>query len=114
MEEASEVRTSKLLRRIEVLNVIGNVAPMLGLLGTVYGMIKVFSTIVEEGDMPDASQLANGVGIALVTTFWGLVVAIPALAAYAVIRTRIDSLTSHTMAIAQEAVSTFRPTAKKI
>ena len=114
MEEASDVRTSKLLRKIEVLNVIGNVAPMLGLLGTVYGMIMVFSKIVQEGDMPDASQLANGVGIALVTTFWGLVVAIPALAAYAVIRTRIDSLTSHTMTIAQEAVSTFRPGAKKI
>ncbi len=113
MEEASEERTTKLLRKIELLNVIGNVAPMMGLLGTVYGMIKVFSKIVQAGGMPDASQLADGVGTALVTTFWGLVVAIPALSVYAVMRNRIDALSSEAMTIAQETISTFRPGAKK-
>ncbi len=113
MEEASEERTTKLLRKIELLNVIGNVSPMMGLLGTVYGMIMVFSKIVDVGGMPDAKDLAGGVGTALVTTFWGLIVAIPALAVYAVMRNKIDALSSEAMTIAQETISTFRPGAKK-
>lgn len=112
MEEASEERTTKLLRKIELLNVIGNVSPMVGLLGTVYGMIMVFSEIVQAEGMPDATKLAGGVGTALVTTFWGLIVAIPALAVYAVMRNRIDALSSETMTIAQETISAFRPGAK--
>ena len=113
MEEASEERTTKLLRKIELLNVIGNVSPMVGLLGTVYGMIGVFSEIVDVGGMPDAKDLAGGVGTALVTTFWGLVVAIPALAVYAVMRNRIDALSSEAMTVAQETILNFRPGAKK-
>lgn len=113
MEEASEERTTKLLRKIELLNVVGNVAPMLGLLGTVYGMIKVFSRIVAAGGMPQPEQLAEGVGIALVTTFWGLVVAIPALAVYAFLRNRIDGLSSEAVMASQEAISTFRPAPKR-
>ena len=62
---------------------------------------------------PNPSDLAEGVGIALVTTFWGLVVAIPALAVYAVMRNRIDSLSSEVVMTAQEVISTFRPSAKK-
>lgn len=113
MEEASEERTTKLLRKIELLNVIGNVSPMLGLLGTVYGMIRAFSEIVREQGMPEASKLAGSVGIALVTTFWGLVVAIPALAVYAVMRNRIDALSSETMMTSQEMLSAFRPAPKR-
>jgi len=113
MEEAGEERTSKLLRKIELLNIIGNVAPMLGLLGTVYGMIIAFSTIVREGDMPKPGVLAEGIGIALVTTFWGLVVAIPALAVYAFIRNRIDAVSGEAMLVAQDVISTFRPGRKK-
>jgi len=113
MEEAAEERTTKLLRKIEILNVIGNVAPMLGLLGTVYGMILAFSEIVEAKGMPAPDKLAESVGIALVTTFWGLIVAIPALAVYATIRNRIDALSSEAMTVSQEIISTFRPGAKK-
>ncbi len=113
MEEAADERSSKLLRKIEMLNVIGNVAPMLGLLGTVYGMIMVFSKIVEADDMPPPAVLAGGVGIALVTTFWGLVVAIPALAVYAIMRNRIDALSSEAITLAQESISAFRPAPKK-
>lgn len=113
MEEAAEERTTKLLRKIELLNVIGNVSPMMGLLGTVYGMIRAFSKIVEYGGTPDPSVLADSVGIALVTTFWGLIVAIPALAVYAIMRNRIDALTSEAMMIAQEMISTFRPGARQ-
>ena len=113
MEEASEERTTTLLRKIELLNVVGNVAPMLGLLGTAYGMIKVFSGIVQAGGMPQPEQLAEGVGIALVTTFWGLIVAIPALAVYAFMRNRIDGLSSEVVMVSQGSISTFRPAPKK-
>jgi biopolymer transport protein ExbB len=113
MEEASEERTTKLLRKIELLNVIGNVSPMLGLLGTVYGMIRAFSEIVAAQEMPKPAALADSIGIALVTTFWGLVVAIPALAVYATMRNRIDALSSEAMAASQEILATFRPGAKK-
>jgi len=109
MEEGSEERTTKLLRKIELLNVIGNVGPMLGLLGTVLGMILAFSKIVQEGGMPDPSLLAESVGVALVTTFWGLIVAIPALAVYAMMRNRIDALSSETMTAAQTILASFRP-----
>ncbi|MHC4717902.1 MAG: MotA/TolQ/ExbB proton channel family protein [Planctomycetota bacterium] len=113
MEEAGEERTTKLLRKIELLNVIGNVSPMMGLLGTVYGMIKAFSKIKQYGEMPKAGILAGDIGIALVTTFWGLVVAIPALAVYATMRNRIDGVSSEAMMVAQGVISTFRPGRKK-
>ena len=113
LEEATEERTTKLLRKIELLNIIGNVSPMMGLLGTVYGMIKVFSKIVEQKGTVDPGELAGGVGTALVTTFWGLIVAIPALAVYAVMRNRIDALASEATMFGQEIISTFRPGARK-
>ena len=109
MEEASEERTTKLLRHIEWLNLLGNIGPMLGLLGTVWGMIQAFFKIVEKGGMPDPKSLAGSIGIALVTTLLGLGVAIPALSVYSVMRNRIDTLTSEVMVISQELISSFRP-----
>jgi len=109
MEEASEERTTKMLRGLEWLNLIGNIGPMLGLFGTVWGMINVFFKIVEKGGMPKPEELAGGIGIALVTTLLGLAVAIPALAGYAIYRNRIDSLTSEAMVASQDLISGFRP-----
>ena len=109
MEEGSEERTTKMLRGLEWLNLIGNIGPMLGLFGTVWGMINVFFQIVEAGGMPKPEELAGGIGIALVTTLLGLAVAIPALAAYAIFRNRIDSLTSEAMVASQDLISNFRP-----
>jgi len=109
MEEAAEERTTRLLRNIEWLNLIGNISPMLGLLGTVWGMINAFFEIVAAGGTPQADKLAGSIGIALVTTLLGLCVAIPALAVYAFMRGRIDSLSSEALVSAQELISTFRP-----
>jgi len=92
--QASEERTVHRLRRLEPLNIIGNVSPMIGLFGTVYGMILAFREIVAAGGTPDPVGLAAGIGTALVTTFWGLVVAIPALAVFAVLRNRLDEMTT--------------------
>ncbi|MFW5840211.1 MAG: MotA/TolQ/ExbB proton channel family protein [Planctomycetota bacterium] len=110
MEEANEERTTKLLRKIEWLNLIGNIGPMLGLFGTVWGMIDAFFTIANSATgTASAKDLAPAIGMALVTTLLGLAVAIPSLAVYAVMRNRIDALSSETMMTCQELVSAFRP-----
>jgi len=83
-----------LFRRIEWLNLIGNVAPMVGLFGTVVGMIELFNAIVSAGGQPQPAQLAHGISVALVTTFWGLLIAIPALAMHGVLRSRIETIIS--------------------
>jgi len=112
VEEAGDAETSKVLRPIEYLNVIGNVAPMLGLFGTVYGMILAFQQLVAAGGSPDPAELAAGISTALVTTFWGLIVAMPALAAYALIRNRVDALTADGLLVAEEIIKPFKPSRK--
>ncbi|MDP7030046.1 MAG: MotA/TolQ/ExbB proton channel family protein [Phycisphaerales bacterium] len=109
LEQASEERTVARLRRIEILNIIGQVSPMIGLFGTVYGMILAFSAIVASGGAADPVMLAGGIGTALTTTFWGLVVAIPSLAACAVLRGRIDATTAEATLAAEALLGRFRP-----
>ena len=92
VEEAGEDQVSRLYRKTEVLNVIGSIAPMLGLTGTVVGMIDAFTTIASRDGMAGPEELAGGIGQALVTTLLGLVVAIPTMVALSFFRTRIDSL----------------------
>ncbi len=92
VEEAGEDLTGRLYRRTELLSVIGTVAPMLGLLGTVLGMIEAFTTIASRQGMATPQELAGGIGDALITTLLGLIVAIPAMVALSYFRNRIDSL----------------------
>jgi biopolymer transport protein ExbB len=94
VEEAGEDHTGRLYRKIDVLGVIGAIAPMLGLTGTVLGMIKAFNKLAALERMAKPAELAEGIGQALVTTLMGLVVAIPAMVAYSYFRNRIDSLVS--------------------
>lgn len=92
VEEAGEDQTGKLYRRTEVLNVIGAIAPMLGLTGTVIGMIEAFTTIARMEGMANPQELAGGIGQALITTLLGLVVAIPTMVFFSYFRNKIDSL----------------------
>ncbi len=112
MEEVMETRAAGLYRRIEYLNIIGNVSPMIGLFGTVYGMIRTFSSIVEQWGSPDPKALAGGISIALVTTFWGLLVAIPALSMFHLMRNRIDGLLAECAVEAESIIRFFKPLAK--
>lgn len=91
-EQEGETALLERMRSIEALSIVGNVSPMIGLFGTVYGMILAFREIVASGGTPDAVGLAAGIGTALTTTFWGLVVAIPALAGHALLRNRAEGL----------------------
>jgi len=109
LEQTADELTTIRLRRIEFLNVLGQVSPMIGLFGTVYGMILAFQAIVVSGGNADPILLAGGIGTALTTTFWGLVVAIPALAGYAIIRNKIDELTTDATLRAEELLNQFRP-----
>ena len=90
--DSIQEQSLKLMRKIEWTNIIGNVAPMIGLFGTVFGMIKLFNEIVLAGGQPRPDQMAGGISIALVTTFWGLLIAIPALAIHGIFRNRIESI----------------------
>lgn len=113
VEESGDAETARMLRPIELLNILGNIAPMMGLFGTVYGMIVAFQSLVSSGGQPDPRELAAGISTALVTTLWGLVVAIPALAGYALVRNKVDALTSEAILVAEDLISIFKPSGKK-
>lgn len=110
-ESVSDELVIKRLRKIEVLNVFGQVAPMIGLFGTVYGMIVAFFTIAQMGGTADPVALAGGIGTALVTTFWGLLIAIPALTTFAVVRNRIDAAGTQGAKEVEQILARFRPSA---
>ena len=105
MEDATAEQSARLFRKIEYLSVIGNIAPMLGLLGTVIGMILAFREVADTQGAARAADLAEGIYLALVTTVEGLIVAIPALAAFAVFRNRVDQLVAEATDVAQHAVA---------
>jgi biopolymer transport protein ExbB len=94
VEEAGEEFTARLYRKTDMLSVIGAIAPMLGLLGTVEGIMESFNTLAAHGGMARPDELAGGIGKALITTFQGLVVAIPAMVAFSYFRNQIDSIVS--------------------
>lgn len=108
LTESLQEQAGGLLRRLDWLNLIGNVSPMVGLFGTVFGMIKLFNAIVAAGGQPQPSQLADGISVALVTTFWGLFIAIPALAAHGVFRNRIETLANDAVVEAENIVPEIR------
>jgi biopolymer transport protein ExbB len=105
MSEIIDQQTTHLMRSVEWLNIIGNVAPMIGLFGTVWGMINSFDGIVQAGGQPEPSDLAGGISVALVTTWWGLVVAIPALTAYGFFRNRIDAISADAAVEAESLIT---------
>jgi len=108
MEQSLAAQAAGLLRKIDYLSVIGNIAPMLGLLGTVFGMIFAFQEVADTQGAARAAELASGIYQALVTTVGGLMVAIPSLAAFAVFRNRVDALIAETACAAQQATGPLK------
>jgi biopolymer transport protein ExbB len=107
MEDASVEQSSRLLRKIEYLSVIGSIAPMLGLLGTVWGMILAFLEFESKAN-PQVSELAPGIYKALVTTLMGLGVAVPAVATFAIFRNRVDGLVAETALLAEHVFADYK------
>jgi biopolymer transport protein ExbB len=79
-------------RQLRLLALIGAISPLIGLLGTVWGMVKAFAKIAELGDRVVPADFANGIWTGLLTTVAGLVVAIPAVAASRIFEAKVDQL----------------------
>lgn len=89
MQEVGEDENMALEHRISYLALIGSIAPMVGLMGTVWGMIGAFEEIATSPTQPKPKDLAQDIYTALFTTFEGLVIAIPAMIAYSMLRNRV-------------------------
>ncbi|MGH7199825.1 MAG: MotA/TolQ/ExbB proton channel family protein [Planctomycetaceae bacterium] len=92
MQEAGEDENMALEHRLSYLAMIGTIGPMLGLMGTVWGMIASFQVIATSTTSPKPYQLADGIATALFTTLEGLAVAIPAMMFYGFLRNRTSRL----------------------
>ena len=91
LEEAGQQEVSRLHRSTDAIGLIASVSPMLGLLGTVVGMVGAFDTL-SVSEVAKPTQLAGSISVALITTVLGLIVAIPCTAVHAYLRNRVDSL----------------------
>jgi biopolymer transport protein ExbB len=87
---ATEAETRELSRYLQALATIGNITPLLGLLGTVLGMIKAFMVIQQMGGKVNAAVLAGGIWEAMLTTALGLAVALPTMVAHSYLSARVD------------------------
>ncbi|PQO29934.1 MotA/TolQ/ExbB proton channel family protein [Blastopirellula marina] len=112
MQEVGEEENMKLDHRLSYLALIGTLSPMIGLFGTVDGMIRAFSEIAISGSTPEASKLAEGISTALFTTLVGLALAIPAIAAYNILRNRVDRLALEVGITSEGLMSRFQNVGK--
>ncbi len=92
IEDAGHLEIPRLERYMSALATCANIAPLLGLLGTVQGMIKAFAQIQHKQGQVNPSDLAEGIGNALITTAAGLSVAIPTLVVYNYFVTRVENM----------------------
>ena len=117
MKEAMETsigeQTAEQFRKIEYLNIIGNLGPLLGLLGTVMGMVKAFDDLQKAGGNASPTQLAGGISTALCHTFLGLFLAVPCLACFGILRTLVDRLTVRGALVAEEMLLMVKPQESK-
>ncbi len=92
MDEVLLEERSRLEQRTGYLAMLGNVATLLGLLGTIVGLIQAFASVSGLDPVEKATLLTKGVALAMNTTAYGLIVAIPALTAYAILQSRTNNL----------------------
>jgi len=111
MQETGEVETMKLNHKVGYISLIAAITPMLGLFGTVSGMISTFNVIAVAEVQPKPSDLAGGISQALVTTYEGLVVAIPMLIVFNIFRNRVMSVVAEVGGITEELMGRFRTAA---
>jgi len=112
MEMANEDVTMEMEHRTTYLATVGTLGPMIGLVGTVYGMIKAFSVIATAGSSPQASQLAEGISTALFATLEGIAISIPAIYFYSFFRNRIARLSLEVAMAAEPILEQFAPGVK--
>ncbi|HWB11317.1 MAG TPA: MotA/TolQ/ExbB proton channel family protein [Pirellulales bacterium] len=108
MQEVGEEETMKLEHRLGYIALIGTISPMVGLLGTVDGMVKSFQVIAHSPTQPKPSELAAGISMALITTLVGLWLAIPAIALFGIMRNRMARLTLEVGIVSEGLMSRFQ------
>lgn len=113
MQEVGDDENMALEHRLSYLALISAVAPMLGLMGTVSGMIASFREIATSPTTPKPSELADGISTALFTTLEGLTVAIPAMVFYAILRNRIARFTLEVGMVSEGLMGRFAQAGKQ-
>jgi biopolymer transport protein ExbB len=113
MGQTGEDENMKLEHRLSFLSLVGSIAPMVGLLGTVDGMVASFMVIASSDTQPKPSVLAQGISMALITTLVGLVLAIPAVVAFNMMKNRLARLVMEAGQQASNLMGRFESTGKK-
>jgi len=113
MGQVGEDENMKLEHRLSFLSLVGSIAPMVGLLGTVDGMVQSFMVIASSDTQPKPSKLAEGISMALITTLVGLVLAIPAIIAFNLMKNRLTRLVMETGQSAGNLMARFETMGKK-
>jgi biopolymer transport protein ExbB len=114
MELANDDMTMEMDHRTTYLATVGTLGPMIGLVGTVYGMIMSFRVIATAGGSPQASELAAGISTALFATLEGIALSIPAIYFYAHFRNRIARLSLEVSLAAETLLEQFAPGVRAI
>jgi biopolymer transport protein ExbB len=112
MEKIGESVTAEMEKKISMLAVLGTLGPMIGLLGTLKGMITAFSIIARSGQGIDPGQVANAISEALVLTFEGVILSVPAIYFYALFRNRVSTISVTTMVRADQFLRHFAHAAR--
>lgn len=108
VKEVGEEEAIKLHQKISWLSLLGNIAPMMGLLGTVTGMISAFRVIAASEESPKPKELAGGISEALITTCMGLIIAIPVMSAFFYFRNKVVRIVMEVGTICEELLDRFR------
>ncbi len=108
IENAGSQEISKLEKGLSVLASVAGIAPLLGFLGTVTGMIQAFMTIQELAGAANPSDLAGGIWEALITTAFGLIIGIPALALYNYFLSTVKKLVGEMETVANDVIDVIQ------
>lgn len=113
VDRQGEVMTVEMERRISMLAVVGTLGPLIGLLGTLKGMISSFSVIALSDAQMKASEVAGGISEALILTFEGVGLSVPAIYFFALFKNRVATLSVQTLNAADEFIRRLHAAAQK-
>lgn len=108
MEDAAQAQHAKLQRKVDYLNLLGCLGPLIGLMGTVWGMIVAFTKVAETHGRADPSQLAGGIAHGLYATVIGLAIAVVGLTCYGILRNWVDGIAADCSALAERTIAPLR------
>jgi biopolymer transport protein ExbB len=112
LERVGEAETVEMEKRISMLAVLGTLGPMIGLLGTLKGMIASFGAIASSGTALKADQVADGISQALILTFEGVLLSVPAIYFFAFFRNRVSTISVNAMLEADQLLRFFYRTGR--